>query len=116
MPMRNTAGCINHPGVEASARCRQCGKPVCTPCVIPGAGGAYCSDICRDKHEQFLRQARDLDLERGVRRGIFVRLRQWVSTLIVFAALALMLGVLGTVFYVPVITEITLKVREVLGV
>ena len=34
--------CLNHPEVEATAYCQQCGKPLCSECVRPVSGMIYC--------------------------------------------------------------------------
>lgn len=54
------SGCINHPGVEATVRCKQCAKPVCGSCVVTGPTGRFCSIECRDRHEAFVKRAREL--------------------------------------------------------
>jgi len=36
--------CANHPGVPASAYCRECGKPVCDACRREADGTVYCEE------------------------------------------------------------------------
>ncbi len=38
--------CVNHSGVNATAFCQQCGKPLCSTCVRTGAGGQLFCDPC----------------------------------------------------------------------
>ena len=70
------SGCINHPGIEAIGRCKQCSTPFCGACEIRSARGRFCSDVCRDKFEQFAARARQLD-NREPRPGILTRLRMF---------------------------------------
>ena len=55
------SGCINHSAVEAVARCKQCGKPVCGQCVVKGPTGSFCSEECQQKNELFTKKAQDLE-------------------------------------------------------
>lgn len=36
--------CANHPETEASAFCRECGKPMCAECRQPALGSVYCQE------------------------------------------------------------------------
>src|SRR5579884_2765395 len=36
--------CSNHPGVNAVAFCRECGKPLCSECQRPALGSIYCAE------------------------------------------------------------------------
>lgn len=36
--------CANHPEVNATAFCRECGKPMCSECQRPALGSVYCQD------------------------------------------------------------------------
>ncbi len=36
--------CANHPETEATAFCRECGKPMCKECECPAQGSVFCSD------------------------------------------------------------------------
>lgn len=111
-----TIGCINHPGIEAIGRCRQCSKPVCSNCGVRGAAGIYCCDICREKHEQFVQRAKDMDLNRATRRGVFFHLRKLVGSLIMLAVVLFALGFTASIVYIPVLSEITEVVRARLGI
>jgi len=78
------SGCINHPGIEAKGRCKQCGTPFCSTCEVKSAGGRFCSTVCRDKYEQFAARARQLD-RHPPRGGILMRLRIFLLKLAVLA-------------------------------
>jgi len=106
-----SSGCINHPGVEAVARCKQCGKPVCSTCLVTGPTGNFCGMECRDKHQEFMKRAQSLQRTSRGASG----LRSLVSLLI---KLIILLVVLGAVCIVAVLVEIpvlTPVVRRVLA-
>jgi len=108
------SGCINHPGIEATHRCKQCNKPVCDACVVPGPTGRFCSTACKEKHEAFTRQAQRM--EGRARSGLFVKLRKLAGALLLVLAVCLALGVIGTVFTVPVLSDIVYQVRGIIGI
>ncbi len=110
-----TIGCINHPNVEAIGRCRQCSKPVCGECGVRGPQGLYCSEPCREKHEQFMKRAEELGLERVGRRGIAYHIRNLLGTLFMLAVVLFGIGFLATRFYIPVVSEVTETVRAFIG-
>ena len=108
------SGCINHPGVEATVRCKQCARPVCDACVVQGPTGRFCSVPCKEKHQAFIQQAQQLDGK--ARSGFFVRVRNLVGALVIIAAVLVAVGVVATMFDVPILVDIVDKVREVIGV
>ncbi len=108
------SSCINHPAVEATARCKQCGKPVCNTCVEQGPTGRFCSPACRQKHEAFMKRSQELDGK--ARSSTFIKLRSLLGTLIIVAAALLVLGVVGSLMEVPVLSEVVWKIREILGI
>ncbi len=55
------SACINHSAVEAVARCKQCGKPLCGQCVVKGATGNFCGATCQQQNEMFAKKAQDLE-------------------------------------------------------
>jgi len=55
------SGCINHPGVEAVGRCKQCAKPFCGTCMVVGPTGKFCSQSCSDRHLQFVQRAQQME-------------------------------------------------------
>ncbi len=67
MSSATLSGCINHPSIEAVGRCKQCGKPFCSTCEIPGPTGKFCSDPCKQRHEVFVKRAAKLDDMRRTR-------------------------------------------------
>ena len=109
-----SSGCVNHPGVEAVIRCKQCSRPVCAACVESGPTGRFCSSSCRDKHQAFTTRAQTLD---GKARGsLFVKLKKLVVWLIIAAAVCFALGVVGTIFTVPVLSELVFRARGIIGI
>ena len=41
--------CLNHPDVNAAAKCAACGKPLCAECVMIFDNQKYCSETCHLK-------------------------------------------------------------------
>lgn len=105
--------CIHHPNMEAVNRCKQCTTPTCHKCTVMGPTGKFCSENCRNTHEAFIRSAQALNTK--TRSAFFVKLRSRIGTLIVLAGMLFAAGVVGTVFYIPVLSELTLKVRGIIG-
>jgi hypothetical protein len=109
------SGCINHPGIEAVIRCKQCGKPVCGSCVVQGATGRFCSETCKEKHLAFAQHAQKL--EGKARGGTFRKVRKAAGGVIVVLAVLFALGVIATVAVdIPVITDIAWQVRNLTGI
>ncbi len=101
--------CINHPSIEAVARCQQCGKPVCGACLVPGPTGKFCSEVCRDKHQQFIQRAQKLDLERKRGTGLFKKLLRLAWKLAIFGVAILGIVTILTYFdilEIPVLSDI----------
>ena len=95
---RGFSGCINHPGVEAVARCKQCGKPVCGACVVMGTTGKFCSEVCREKHAEFVKRAQQFEAKRGPATNLFSLLTRTVVKLVILAAVLLFAAGLITYF------------------
>ena len=111
MALGTTSGCINHPGVEATARCKQCNKPVCSACRVMGPTGTFCSEECKARHETFVQRAAQLD---SMRRPstLMGSLKRLVGKLIVALILLGFLGVLGTLIDIPYLTPLVGTVRH----
>ncbi|HNR29355.1 MAG TPA: B-box zinc finger protein [Candidatus Hydrogenedentes bacterium] len=107
------SGCINHPGVEATVRCKQCGTPVCNTCVVIGPTGRFCSAACQQRHVAFTQRAQQF--EGKGRSNVFMRLRNVVGALIVVAAVAGAVLVVGYMFEVPVLKDIAQKALVLIG-
>ena len=45
--------CVNHTGVEASAYCQNCGRPLCTSCVSTAAGGQIFCQPCYSARQNY---------------------------------------------------------------
>src|SRR5687768_7651298 len=94
------SGCINHPGIEAAIRCKQCSKPVCSACIVAGPTGQFCSLNCSQTHQQFAARAREM--EGRARSSFFPKVRGLLMSIIVFAAVLFALGFVATIFEIPV--------------
>jgi hypothetical protein len=107
------SACINHPGIEATHRCKQCGKPVCDTCVVLGPTGRFCSENCKTTHENFVQRARQLETK--TRSGFGMRLRNAFGFLIVAVVVtAVVLGI-GFFFEVPVLRDIAARLLGLIG-
>ena len=69
--------CLNHPDVNAVAKCAACGKPLCAECVMIYDNAKYCSEACRLKGEasglraeQVIGEKRSTDRKGGVKKFI----------------------------------------------
>ncbi len=108
------SACINHPVKEAVNRCKQCGAPTCHNCTVTGPTGKFCSENCRATHEAFIRNAQTMSSKAP--SMFFVRVRSLIGTLLAIAAVLFAAAVVGTVFYIPVLSELTRTVRNLLGI
>jgi hypothetical protein len=115
MPRALATGCIHHPAVEAVAHCHQCSTPVCGACVVAGPTGKFCSFGCREKHEQFMKNAQDCDISRKPGGGFSRAVRKLAGYLVFLAALLFCLGILGAIYEVPVLSDLTRTVRGMIG-
>jgi len=107
-------GCINHPGIEAAARCKMCGKAVCRSCVAPGPTGNFCSDVCRQKHELFAVRANELDGK--ARSAFFPKLRGFIVNILVVCAGLFAIGFVATFIEIPILSGVTRLVRGLIGI
>jgi hypothetical protein len=78
-----------------------------------GPTGKFCSENCRNIHEAFIRRAQETNTT--ARSTFFVKLRRNVASLLYIVVVLFAAGVVGTVFYIPVLSELTLRVRGMLG-
>lgn len=95
---RGFSGCINHPAVEAVARCKQCGKPVCGACVVIGPTGRFCSEDCRERHAEFIKRAQVFDSKRGPGTNLVSLLTRTLVKVILLGLVVLFAAALVTVF------------------
>ena len=105
------SGCINHPGVEATARCKQCGKPVCGACTVHGPTGKFCSEVCKEKHEGFMQRAQQM--QQGSRRtGDIAKLKRLLIKLVIWIVALVAVGFGAIYFQIPVLSNIAWKVYQ----
>lgn len=96
------SGCINHPAIEAVARCKQCGKPVCGACLVTGPTGRFCSDTCKDKHEKFIGRAQDM--QRNARStGTLTKVISLATKLVILLVAVGFLGFIAAYLNLPVV-------------
>ena len=61
--------CLNHPDVNAAAKCAACGKPLCAECVMIFDNQKYCSEACSLKGQaSSLRAEQVIDSKRRADR------------------------------------------------
>lgn len=108
------SGCINHPGIEAVFRCKQCAKPVCRTCVVQGPRGHFCSQICADKFEAFAQRAEALDVKQ--KGAGFFRLKRALFKLAVLTAVLAGIGVAASRMNIPFLSDIVWQIRAMLGI
>lgn len=108
-------GCFNHPGTEAMGRCRQCSKPICKECGFVTPAGMYCSNECRDKHEDFMKRATDVDLSKRQKRSLRARLGSVFSFVVVLVVLFFGALLLGWLVHIPYLSSFSITVRSFLG-
>ena len=108
----SVSGCINHPGIEAVARCKQCGKPVCASCVVRGPTGQFCCEACKERHEKFI--ARAQELQRTSRpAGMFRKfIRALLIRLVILIVALIGLGFVALQFNLPAVSDIVRSLRE----
>jgi hypothetical protein len=110
----NQTGCIHHPNMQAINRCKQCTVPTCHKCTVVGPTGKFCSENCKNIHEAFIRRSQELNTRAS--STFFVKLRSRVATLLFIVVVMFAAGVVGTVFYIPVLSELTVRVRGLIGI
>lgn len=105
--------CTAHPGFEAVARCKQCGKPFCSQCQVKGATGLFCCQSCKESHEAFTARAQQLD---SMRRDttFFEKLKIYIRKIIFFGLFILLVSV-GLHFFgvnIPIVSDIIRSIME----
>lgn len=100
MALGTDSGCINHPGVEAAIRCKQCGRPACSACRVKGPTGDFCSEECKEKHQSFVQRAQQMDAMKKAKRGI--PFGQWIRKIIILAIVVIFLVVLAGMFGIEI--------------
>lgn len=83
--------CLNHPNVEAVARCATCSKPVCGECAQVHDGGTYCSQLCYDNAKRTSIMVEDV--ERRKAKANFRRRLKMIINLLILAA------IIGAAYY-----------------
>ncbi len=98
--------------VDAIGRCKQCGSPVTEFNKVVGPTGMFCGDECKANHEAFTQRAGSLERStKGSFFGIPHMLGKMVGKLIVLAIIVAAIGVVATIFEIPVLTPFVEGVR-----
>jgi len=100
--------CINHPTINADARCVCCHKPICGACVIKQGGATYCSEACIQNAASFHSKFRP---DRGP--GFFGTIKNMIVSLVgltfVLAVIVLLCAkVLNIPFFVNLLKKVGL--------
>lgn len=102
--------------VDAIGRCKQCGSPVTQFNKVVGPTGMFCGDECKVNHEAFTQRAGSLERQtKGSFFGIPRFLGKAVGKLIVLAIIIVAIGVVGTIFEIPVLTPMVENFRTRFG-
>lgn len=112
-----TGGCINHPGIEAVARCKMCAKGLCAACRVIGPSGIFCSETCKTRHEEFVKRAAGLERKQATGSLFLTRVRNLVGWILVVLVVVLGAGIGGRIagFRVPLVSDITDRVLGLIG-
>jgi hypothetical protein len=113
MASMDQAVCVYHPGKAATSKCKQCGQTTCHQCTITGPTGKFCSTPCRTANEARAMQARDL--EGKTRSTFFVKLRGIIAKLLVLLAVLAATVWVTNFIYIPGLSELAIKIREITG-
>lgn len=102
-----SSGCVNHPGIEAVARCKACIKPVCNTCVVKGPTGVFCSPECKQKNEAFVSRAQQLDQMRR-RPSLITKFKGLIGTALILTLVVFAATFVATYFgiEIPVLSDI----------
>ncbi|MCM8829877.1 MAG: B-box zinc finger protein [Candidatus Omnitrophica bacterium] len=79
------AECFFHTGRPAVARCKQCGRPLCSECRIIKEDGIFCSLECAERFAVFARRAEALEAKRSKGNGIAGLIKFIIFIVILFA-------------------------------
>ncbi len=103
--------------VDAIGRCKQCGSPVTPFNKVVGPTGMFCGDECKANHEAFTQRAGSLERKTGgTLFGIPRALGKILGQLIVLAIIVVAIGVVGTIFEIPMLTPFVESVRARFGI
>jgi hypothetical protein len=92
--------------VDTIGRCKQCNGRITRDNRVRGPHGLYCSEACKEMHEEFLERVEEVDADKGVkfsRFGLFFR--RLIGKLIVLAILAVFLCALAYFIEIPYLSE-----------
>ncbi|HYG78595.1 MAG TPA: hypothetical protein VEK08_26585 [Planctomycetota bacterium] len=81
--------CVNHPNIQAEARCACCHKPVCGACVLRQGSSTFCSEKCIENAARFNASFRP---DRGP--GFFGTIKNMIVSLVGLAAVLAIIAVL----------------------
>ncbi|MCM8769765.1 MAG: hypothetical protein NC911_08905 [Candidatus Omnitrophica bacterium] len=79
--------CFYHTGRPAVARCKQCGRGVCSQCRIVTDNGIFCSEKCRETFAVFQQRLKEAEEKRAAAQGNSARWRQVIFLIILLAAI-----------------------------
>lgn len=92
--------------VDVTGRCKQCGAPVTDLDRVKGPTGIFCSVECKERHENFMRRAAQLEAGRPRGGGGLRRLfRKFVGKVFALAVLLAFICALGMFFKIPILSD-----------
>ena len=102
--MARESVCWKHTETPASARCRQCSKPICKACVVESNGETFCSTACVNRNTEY--NARN---PQGVpKKGGFMAMVVKLITLIILLAIGIVVA--DKVFHVAFARQLMEKI------
>lgn len=105
--------CTAHPGFEAIGRCKQCSKPFCSKCQIKGPTGVFCTETCKETHEQFVQRAQQMDSMRKdstTLASLMILVRKLVMGALALVIIGVILHFAGV--NVPVLSQIIVNLTS----
>ncbi|MCP4642758.1 MAG: hypothetical protein GY851_20090 [bacterium] len=96
--------------MDAIGRCKQCGAPYTEFNKVIGPTGRFCSDACREQHEEFTRRAQVMDTGRQANTPALFLLKRFVSKVIVVLILLAFVAFAAMVFDIPVLSDLVERV------
>lgn len=86
------AVCFRHPNAEAVTTCQNCGRPICTSCIVRSQGGIFCGEPCAKRTSTEADVVHE-KLKKGYReKSIFTAFLPYIAGAIALVALAEYLG------------------------
>ena len=105
--------------MDVIAHCKQCGGPITSHTKVLGPTGVFCSEVCREKHENFVQRAAALESPERKRSTGYItwlRIRGTVARIVaILVLIVFMAAVFTEAVNVPVLTPFFTALRRLVG-